>query len=101
MITDAKSGSPVYPYRSIYVSVDSFNNFGGKISSVAAFRVVEAIPRTSGETLENFEGFGKAWAGGIGGSVVGAYVLMEFVVTASNAEASSELIRETVSQYLV
>jgi len=33
--------------------------------------------------------------------VVGAYVLMEFVVTASNAEASSELIRETVSQYLV
>jgi hypothetical protein len=96
------------------VSVDSFNNFGGKISSVAAFndlqvkaagaqgwRVVEAIPRTSGETLENFEGFGKAWAGGIGGSVVGAYVLMEFVVTASNAEASSELIRETVSQYLV
>jgi hypothetical protein len=114
VITDAKNGTPVYLYRSIYVSVDSFNNFGGKISSVAAFndlqvkaagaqgwRVVEAIPRTSGETLENFEGFGKAWAGGIGGSVVGAYVLMEFVVTASNAEASSELIRETVSQYLV
>ena len=114
VITDAKNGTPVYLYRSIYVSVDSFNNFGGKISSVAAFndlqvkaagaqgwRVVEAIPRTSGETLENFEGFGKAWAGGIGGSVVGAYVLMEFVVTASNAEASAELIRETVSQYLV
>ena len=114
VMTNAKNGTPVYLYRSLYVSVDSFNNFGGRISTVAAFddlqvkaagaqgwRVVEAIPRTSGETLENFEGFGKAWAGGIGGSVVGAYVLMEFVVTASNAEASAELIRETVSQYLV
>lgn len=113
VIADAKSGTPVYLYRSIYVSVDSFNNFGGKISSVAVFndlqvkaagaqgwRVVEAIPRTSGETLENFEGLGKAWAGGIGGSVVGAYVLMEFVVTASNADTSSELVREIVSQYL-
>lgn len=113
IISEAQGGKIIYLYRSHYVSVDSFNNFGGQISATAPFndveikfagtqgwRVVEAIPRTSGETLQNYEGFGKAWAGGIGGTVVGAYVLMEFAVTSTNAVTSEDLIRETVSQYL-
>ena len=113
IINEARGGKTIYLYRSHYVSVDSFNNFGGQISNLAPFndleikfagaqgwRVIEAIPRTSGETLQNYEGFGKAWAGGIGGTVIGAYVLMEFAVTASNVDASEDLIRQTVSQYL-
>ena len=113
IIKDAKSGKTVYLYRSFYVSVDSYNNFGGEISRFAPFndvevkmagtqgwRAIEAIPRTSGDTLQNYEGFGKAWAGGIGGSVVGAYVLMEYAVTPQNVEASEELIRQTVSHYI-
>lgn len=114
IISDARGGKTIYLYRSHYVSVDSFNNFGGQISTLVPFndleikfagaqgwRVVEAIPRTSGETLQNYEGFGKAWAGGIGGTVVGAYVLMEYSLTATNVDTSEELIRQTVSQYLI
>lgn len=113
IISEAKSGKTIYLYRSHYVSVDSFNNFGGQISKIAPFndleikfagtqgwRVIEAIPRTAGETLQNYEGFGKAWAGGIGGTVVGAYVLMEFAVTSANADSSEDLVRQTVTQYL-
>lgn len=113
IITEARSGKTIYLYRSHYVSVDSFNNFGGQVSTIAPFndleikftgaqgwRVIEAIPRTAGETLQNYEGFGKAWAGGIGGTIVGAYVLMEFAVTSSNVDASEDLIRQTVNQYL-
>lgn len=113
VISEAQNGKTIFLYRSHYVSVDSFNNFGGQISHLAPFndleikiagvqgwRVIEAIPRTSGETLQNYEGFGKAWAGGIGGTVIGAYVLMEYAVTSSNVNSSEELIRETLSQYV-
>lgn len=111
--TEARSGKTIYLYRSRYVSVDSYVHFGGKVSAAAQFndiaikeagaqgwRVVEVIPRTAGETLENFEGFGKAWAGGIGGTIVGAYVLMEFAVTNLNVDTSEDLITEIVREYV-
>lgn len=113
IVSDTQNGKSVYLYRSFYVSVDSFNDFGGNISQMAPFndsevkmagtrgwRAIEAIPRTAGSTLQNYEGFGKAWAGGIGGTVVGAYVLMEFVVTPQNVDASRDLILETVRHYI-
>ncbi len=112
IIREAKSGKRLYLYRSHYVSIDSYNNFGGEIATFAPFddievriagtngwRAIEALPRTSGDTLQNYEGFGKAWAGGIGGSVVGAYVLMEYEINQENVEASEDLIRFTVSSY--
>ena len=113
IVNQAKSGTTVYLYRSRYISIDSYNTFGSDVSQLAPFndlevtiaglqgwKVIEAIPRTAGNTLENFVGLGKAWAGGIGGSVVGAYVLMEYQVNAKNADSSTELIRETVTSYL-
>ena len=54
-----------------------------------------------GEALQNYEGFGKAWAGGIGGSVIGAYVLMEFTVTSTNADSSEVWIKESVEDYII
>ncbi len=113
IVAEVKNGNSMYLYCSYYVSIDSYNNFGGKISHAATFndaqikqagaqgwRVVQSIPRTAGETLENYEGFGKTWAGGIGGTVVGAYVIMEFLVTVLNVDTSVDLIRDTVRNYL-
>jgi hypothetical protein len=111
--SEAKSGKDIYLYRSVYVSIDSQNVLGNSQTSIAPFndvnvkqagaqgwKVVEAIPRTLGEALQNYEGFGKAWEGAIGGSVIGAYVLMEYKVTSMNAESAEVLIRENVENYL-
>lgn len=113
IIEQAKSGNAIYLYKSIYMSIDSLSTVAGDKSSLEVFndkrvkewgaqgwRVVEAIPRTMGEALQNYEGFGKAWAGGIGGSVIGAYVLMEFVVNSSNVNSAEELIRQSVEDYI-
>ena len=112
--SEAKSGNLVYLYKSIYMSIDSLSAVAGDQSILAVFsdsqikeagaqgwRVIEAIPRTMGEALQNYEGFGKAWAGGIGGSVIGAYVLMEFAVTSTNADSSEVWIRESVEDYVL
>lgn len=111
--SEAKSGKDIYLYRSVYVSIDSQNVLGNSQTSIAPFndvnikqagaqgwKVVEAIPRTLGEALQNYEGFGKAWAGAIGGSVIGAYVLMEYVVTARNVDSSHVWIKESVEAYI-
>lgn len=113
IVKEAKSGNAIYLYKSIYMSVDSLSAVAGDQSTLAVFsdkrvkeagvqgwRVIEAIPRTMGEALQNYEGFGKTWAGGIGGSVIGSYILMEFVVTSTNADSAQVLIRETVEDYI-
>ena len=46
----------------------------------------------------NYEGFGKAWAGGIGGNVVGSYIMMEYELNKENLENSVEIIKETVKR---
>lgn len=109
IVEEAKSGKSIYLYRSVYVSVDSFTDFGGQISQLAPFndvdvriaglngwRVISSIPKTAGSTLQNYEGFGKAWAGGIGGTVVGAYVIMEYEINAKNVQSSRDLIEQSV-----
>lgn len=114
IIQEAKSGNTVYLYKSIYMSIDSLSAVAGDQSTLASFsdrnikelgaqgwRVIEAIPRTMGEALQNYEGFGKAWAGGIGGSVIGAYVLMEYAINSNNVNVSEDLIRQSVADYLL
>ena len=113
IIQEAKNGNAIYLYKSIYMSIDSLSAVAGDKSTLSIFsdakvkeagaqgwKVVEAIPRTMGEGLQNYEGFGKSWAGGIGGSVIGAYVLMEFAINSANAETCKSLIRECVSEYI-
>lgn len=114
IVTEAKKGNRLFLYKSHYMSIDSQNRFGDQVTQLANFnetrvvhagvrgwRVIESVPRTSGETLENFSGMGKAWAGGIGGSVIGSYILMEFELTAKNADTSRDIIEEAVRKYLV
>lgn len=113
IFTDVQNGKASYLYRSIYVSVDSYNELGGQVNLLGNFndsnvkaagtrgwKVVGVIPRTAGGALENYSGFNKAWAGGIGGSVIGAYVLMELVVNSQNIDENRDLILESVQQYL-
>lgn len=114
IISDALQGTEIYLYRSVYISVDSLSAVAGDKSTLSVFsdrrvkeagskgwKVVEAIPRTMGEALQNYEGFGKTWAGGIGGSVIGAYVLMEFAINSNNVKSCEQLIRESVEDYIV
>lgn len=113
IINAAKSGESIYLYKSVYMSINSENVLGNERTQIAPFhdknirhagangwRVVASTPRTLGEALQNYEGFGKAWAGAIGGSIIGAYVLMEFLVTASNVDSSQVWIKESVESYI-
>lgn len=114
IIDEAIGGKTVYLYKSVYMSINSENTLGTERDQIAPFfdlnvkragalgwKVVEAVPRTLGQALQNYEGFGKAWAGAIGGSVIGAYVLMEYAVNPGNAKSSISLIRESVEGYLI
>lgn len=56
------------------------------------------VPRTSGSALENYEGFGKAWAGGIGGNIIGSYIMMEYELNRENLESSKELLVDTIKE---
>ena len=90
-------GKNVKLYWSFYISVDSqmelansvtklspFDDSAVKIAGMKGWNVVGVVPKTSGSALQNYEGFGKTWAGGIGGNVVGAYVMMELTVNQEN-----------------
>lgn len=106
-------GRNIYLYRSIYMSVDSDLTANGKQFEFNAFsdrdviraglhgwKVVSVVPRTTGRTLENYEGFSKVWAGGIGGNIVGAYVLMEIMVDQSNFDYCKPFIANNINAYV-
>lgn len=107
--SELTAGRTLYLYRSFYVSIDSSVDFGGKQhelnpysdaavlqAGLYGWKVVGVMPRTSGNALQNYEGFSKAWAGGIGGNMVGSYVLMELPVTKDNFEYTKPYIIENI-----
>ena len=106
-----RGGATINLHKTLYVSVDSYTEVSGKIitfnsyddlevkkAGIEGWRVVTSIPRTAGGALENYEGFSKVWAGGIGGSVVGVYVLMEYQVGPHNLNQSLNKIEEAVRE---
>jgi hypothetical protein len=91
-----------YLYKTAYVQVDSLLlNEQLPLSFESVFyeglngwKIESVIPRTFGMSLENKDGYGNvSFAGGIGGHVVGAHVLMSFELTTDNIEQNLDRFR--------
>lgn len=81
-----QSGERIYSYRSVYVPVNSYiqgDEVGEfdiqpiRLLGIMGWRVVSAVPRTSGEALTNISTSGKSWGAGMGGNVLGVHILLE------------------------
>lgn len=106
---DVKRGLPCFLHTSQYISVNSeitgtsfpispYDDSGVRVAGLSGWKVVGTIPHTLGTALQNNEGFGTVWAGGVGGSVIGAYVLLELEITATNLEMMAEDILEYLEE---
>ena len=106
---DVKRGLPCFLHTSQYISVNSeitgttfpitpYDDSGVRVAGLSGWKVVGTIPHTLGTALKNTEGFNSVWAGGVGGSVIGAYVLLELEITPSNLEMMSEDILEYLEE---
>lgn len=105
ILSDVKKGIPCYLYNTYYVPVDgvvagsdfknqAYNDSSVRLAGLEGWKVVGVIPHTYGELLMNKEGFNNIWAGGSGGNVVGAYVLMELSLNQINVEKVEQDILE-------
>ena len=106
---DVKRGLPCFLHTSQYISVDSeitgttfpinpYDDSGVRVAGLSGWKVVGTMPHTVGTALQNTEGFNSVWAGGVGGSVIGAYVLLELEITANNLEMMADDILEYLEE---
>lgn len=109
IIQDVKDGFRCLLHKTVFVSVDSeitgasfefasYDDSYVKLCGLEGWRVVGTIQRTFGTLLKNQDGFNSVWAGGTGGNVTGAYVLMELELTPTNVERMSEEILEYLNE---
>ena len=66
----------------------------------AGWEAVGIIPSTYGEGLlnESFNGVAESWGGGIGGLVVGAYILLRFTITKGVLEKRKTYLGELLAR---
>lgn len=113
-----ESGSSAHLFKEIYVPVDAQMNELGPASGLylsqvnywgrAGWEVISVIPRTYGgyqvykvtkSTAYGVSGWGKdTHQAGLGGHVVGVYVLMQYTVTRDNFEKSLQVIDEVAKE---
>jgi hypothetical protein len=104
---EVSGGGVLYLHKTEFVPVDSFlgdieftpNSYDDtaiRIAGLEGWRVVGVIPKTFGTALINNEGFNKVWAGGVGGAVVGTYILLELEVSSRNYAR----LENDISEYL-
>jgi ribosomal protein L40E len=109
ILADVKLGFKCYLHKTEYINVDSelsgdSFNFGEyddsnvRLSGLEGWKVVGMVPRTFGTLLQNTSGMNSVWAGGTGGNVSGAYVLMELELTPSNVDTLTEEIEEYLQE---
>lgn len=103
-------GRTAYLYRSTYVPVDSIveNETTGtfdiaelRVHGMSGWEVVGVLPRTIGVGLTNKSygsTSGETWGAGLGGNVLGAYVLLRFPVTPDSLAQSTELVDEFLAE---
>jgi hypothetical protein len=110
-VSDVKAGFQCYLHKTEYINVDSeitggsfefgeYDDSNVRLSGLEGWKVVGLVPRTFGTLLQNTSGMNSVWAGGIGGIISGAYVLMELELTPSNVgtleSEIAEYLQETV-----
>ena len=104
---EVSGGGVLYLHKTEFVSVDSvlgdvdfkpnkYDDTSIRIAGLEGWRVVGVVPKTFGTALINNEGFNKVWGGGVGGAVVGAYVLLELEVSSRNYSR----LESDISEYL-
>lgn len=92
-----ESGKSVFLYDSVFLPVDSQilnEEFAGEFDvsilrklGLLGWEVVQAVPKTKGIALENIGTntlFGSAYAGGIGGNVMGVHIIIKKTMSASD-----------------
>jgi hypothetical protein len=109
IIRDVKAGFKCYLHKTEYINVDSeitggsfefgkYDDSNVRLSGLEGWKVVGLVPRTFGTLLQNTTGMSSVWAGGVGGIVSGAYVLMELELTPSNVGTLSSEIEEYLQE---
>lgn len=109
ILSDVKAGFKCYLHKTNYINVDSeitggsfsfgkYDDSSVRLSGLEGWKVVGVVPRTFGTILENNVGMNSVWAGGVGGNVSGAYVLMELELTAANVDILADEIEEYLQE---
>jgi hypothetical protein len=104
---EVSGGGVLYLHKTEFVPVDSslgdvdfkpnrYDDTAVRIAGLEGWRVVGVVPKTFGTALINNEGFNKVWGGGVGGAVIGAYVLLELEVSSRNYAR----LESDISEYL-
>lgn len=104
---EISGGGNFYLHRTEFIPVDSilgevdvdlgpYDDTAVRIAGLEGWRVVGVVPKTFGTALINNEGFNKVWGGGVGGAVVGTYILMELEVTSKNFSRLQSEINEYI-----
>jgi hypothetical protein len=104
-----KNGLPCFLYMTHFMSIDSeidglnvdfptLDDSAIRVAGLSGWRVRGVVPRTYGAALLNSVGMNKEWGAGVGGAVVGGYVLMELEVTAQNIHKIDDEIMEFLGE---
>lgn len=110
--TQFDSGSELKMYNSIYLEVDSlsdgqqlgtFTIASLQAAGLQGWKVIAVVPRTAGIGLANTQtqGFNTStvWGGGMGGNVIGVYLLLEKPIKSLSSplgEWAQELAQELI-----
>lgn len=100
-------GRPAYLHNSVYLQVDS--EVMGEPAGVwdiallqslgmEGWEIVGIVPRTSGIGLTNTTAGTRypetSWGGGIGGNIVGAYILLRYTMIPDNGDGSASRVEK-------
>ena len=108
IVEAVRNGESRYIYDTAYIDVDSrFMNeeLALDVSKLvlagwSGWKIETTFPRTFGMALENKDGYGNlSFAGGLGGHVFGAHVVISMELTSENIDARQVLLRENLEKY--
>ena len=103
-------GRTAYLYRSTYVPVDSVveNEVTGifdmtelRVLGMSGWEIVAVIPKTIGVGLTNKSygtTAGETWGAGLGGNVLGGYVLLRYAIAPDALTSATPLIDEALAE---
>ncbi|MDR3573592.1 MAG: hypothetical protein P4L50_07015 [Anaerolineaceae bacterium] len=113
-----EGGRPAFLYEKVFLPVDSEildKQFTGEFDvgiirrlGLLGWEVIQAVPKTKGIGLENVGTqttiFGSMWAGGVGGNVMGVYIILKKPLSAVDitddpADEVGEFIRSHLSDF--